>query len=303
MAFVKADINYAEVYSREMMNVMPYLSYFADIFGSANSQKYKDLGGKTIKVPNITVKGAHATDRDTISGTINRNFNNGWDTVELQMDRSWETAVDPMDIDETNETVTIANITKAFTEQQKVPEMDAFLASYLATKAIAGSRADTTALTTQNILTKWDDYIAAITKKRFNRDRCIAYVTADTYKALKSAAGITRFIDAGTGIRNVDRNVGALDGVRIIEVPDEIMMTAFTFTEGFTPASGAGQVNMIIVSLDAVCAPIKYELSMVSAPTAFSGGKWAYAERYYYGAHLFAKRADGIYINYTTNPS
>ena len=284
-----------------MLNVMPYLSYFSDIYGSDNSMNFRPVSGKVVKVPNITVKGAVNAKRNQTS-LISRNFNNDWDTIELQMDRYWDTIVDPLDIVESDNVLTLSNISRAFVEQQKFAEMDAFLASYLATKAISGSRYDTTALTSANILGKWDDYIAALTKKRFNRDRCIAYMTSDTYKLLKEAAGITRFIDTGTGIRNVDRNVGKLDGVKIVEVPDELLRTAYDFDEGWDVASGAGQVNLMIVALDAVAAPQEYDLSMISPPAAFTQGKYTYAERYYYGAHLFAKRADGIYINYTVNP-
>ena len=301
MAFVQADVNYAVEYKQQMLNVMPYLSYFADIYGSENSTNYRPLSGKQVKVPNITVKGAVAANRDT-TALITRNFNNDWDTIELQMDRYWDTIVDPLDMVETDNVLTLANVSRAFNEQQKFAEMDAFMASYLASKAITGSRYDTTELTSANILSKWDGYIAALTKERFNRDRCVAYMTSGTYKLLKEAAGITRFIDAGTGIRNVDRNVGKLDGVRIVEVPDELMRTAYDFDEGWEVGDGAGQVNLLLVSLDAVAAPMEYELSMMSAPAAYTQGKWTYAERYYYGAHLFAKRNKGVYINYTVNP-
>jgi hypothetical protein len=127
----------------------------------------------------------------------------------------------------------------------------------------------------------------------------LAYVTPDAYKLLKEAAGITRFIDAGTGTRNVDRNVGKLDGVLITEVPDDVMKTAYVFTEGAVPATGAGQINILFVAIDAVAVPVIYDTAMVSAPTAQNKGKYLYYERYYYDAFVLAKRAKGVYVNYT----
>jgi hypothetical protein len=194
---------------------------------------------------------------------------------------------------------TIANVTQSFNEQQKFPEMDAFCASTLASSAITNSNADTTALTAANILAQWDTYLATMTNARVNRDRLIAYMTPATYKLLKEAAGITRFIDAGTGIRNVDRNVGKLDGVTIVEVPADLMLTGYTFTEGWVAATGAGQINILFVDPDAVVAPIVYDTAMIGAPTAQSKGKYLYYERFYYGVFVLNNRTKGVYVNYT----
>lgn len=299
MAFVRANVNYATQYAQDLANAYPYLSYFGAIYGSANSSRYRPIMGKSVAIPSLTVSGAVAADRNDITGAFGRNWNNAWQTVECQQDREWSTLIDPLDIVETNDIATIANITKTFNEQQKVPEMDAFMASTLATAAIANSKADTTVLTSANILTQWDTYLSTLADARINRDRVIAYMTPAVYKLLKEAAGITRFIDAGTGIRNVDRNVGKLDGVTIVEVPADLMKTAYTFTTGWAAASGAGQINILFVDPDAVAAPVVYETSMISAPSAQSKGKYIYYERYYYGAFVLNQRQGGVYINYT----
>lgn len=302
MAFVQADVNYATQYAQDLANAYPYLSHFGAIYAGANSAKYRPVMGKTVAIPSMTVSGAVAADRNQITGTFNRNWNNAWQTVSCQQDREWSTLIDPLDIVETNDIATIANVTQSFNEQQKIPEMDAFCASTLATAAITNSKYDTTVLSSANILTQWDTYLATMTNARVNRDRLIAYMTPAVYKLLKEAAGITRFIDAGTGIRNVDRNVGRLDGVTIVEVPADLMRTAYTFTEGWTVADGAGQVNILFVDPDAVVAPIVYDTAMIGAPNAQSKGKYLYYERFYYGVFVLSNRQAGVYINYTANP-
>ena len=294
MAFVRTDVNYAAEYSRALSNAYPYLSYFGAIWGANNSNLYRPGMGKTMYIPSMTVKGSRAVNRDQITGAFERNWNNELTPVTLQMDREWDTLVDPMDIDETNDVATIANITKTFNELQKIPEMDAFLAAKLASFV---TTPDTTTLTAANILEKWDGYLAAMTDARVNRDRVEAYMTPAVYKLLKEAAGITRFVDVGNGIQGVDRNVARLDGVRITEVPSDIMKTAFDFTEGFAPTQTAKGINLILVDPLAVAAPVKYETSMMSAPTAQSKGKYLYYERYYYGAFAMPNRAAGIVAN------
>ena len=298
-----ANVNYANQYAKELANAYPYLLYFADIYNNENAGKYKPVMGKTVMIPSMTVSGATAANRNQITGQFDRNWDNAWQSFTCQMDREWSTLIDPLDISETGDVATIANVTKTFNEQQKTPEMDAFLAATLGSAAITNSKASTTSLDASNILANWDSYLAAMAEARVNRDRLVCYVTPSIFKLLKEASGITRFIDAGTGIRNVDRNVGKLDGVKIVEVPSDMMKSAYDFTTGFVAADNAAQINMLFVDRDAIVTPIVYETSMISAPTAQSKGKYLYYERYYYGAAVLANRKAGVYVNYTAaNP-
>lgn len=297
MPFTMENVNYAVQYSQALANVYPYLSYFDEVWNSPNSGTYRPVNGKTVMIPSLTVSGARAVDRDQITGNFSRNFNNQYQPVTCQMDREWDTLVDPMDIVQTDGVATIANITKTFNEQQKIPEMDSYAASTMAGFAANFGGVDSTVLSSTNILEQWDSYLVYMTSQRINRDRVVAYMTPATYKLLKEAAGITRFLDAGTGIRNVDRNVGKLDGVVIKEVPPDLMKTAYDYTEGWVPQAGASQINMLLMDPMAVVAPIVYETSMMSAPTAQSKGKYLYYERYYYDVFGLNNRLAGFFAN------
>lgn len=298
--FTQQPINYAVDYARELANAYPYLSYFPELWASPNNTKYKPVNGKTVMIPSMTVSGARAVDRNQIDGKFNRNFNNELQPVTMEMDREWDTLVDPMDIQQTNQIATIANITQTFNQFQKIPEMDAYMASKLAGFATQFGTVDSTSLTKDNILETWDGYLAYMVNQRINRDRLVAYMTPDAYKLLKEAAGITRFIDAGTGIRNVDRNVGKLDGVLIREVPTDIMQTMFDFTLGWEVEGASKTINLLLVDPMAMIAPIIYEVSMMSAPTAQSKGKWLYYERYYYDVFALNNRRAGVLANIST---
>lgn len=115
-------VNYAQQYARELANAYPYLSYFADLWGQGEARRFRPLNGKTVMIPSMTVTGATAVNREQITGVFNRNFNVEWQACQLGQDREWSTLVDPMDIVETNEVATIANVTRTFNEQQKVPK-------------------------------------------------------------------------------------------------------------------------------------------------------------------------------------
>ena len=303
MAFVQTDVNYAAEYSAALAQAYPYLSYFGAIWASENSNRYKPGMGKTMYIPTVTTSGAVDVNRNQITGTFNRNWNNVWQAVELQMDREWNTLIDPMDIDETGGVATVANVTRAFVEFQKIPEMDAFLASKLAEFAGNYGGISTQSLTSSSILTEWDNALEYMTNQRVNRDRLTAYMTPGTYKLLKQATGLTRFIEVTNGIRDVDRNVARLDGVTVVEVPADMMKTKYTFTEGWAVHDDAAQINFLLVDPLAVAAPIKYETAMMSAPTAQSKGKYLYYERYYYGAFILNQRQAGVYAHVGSAPS
>ena len=177
------------------------------------------------------------------------------------------------------------------------------MASKLAGFASAFGGVNTTALTSVNILEQWDNALEYMVNQRVNRDRMIAYMTPATYKLLKQATGLTRFIEVTNGIQSVDRNVARLDGVTVKEVPADMLKTAYDFTQGWTIAAGAAQIDFVIVDPLAVGAPIRYETAVMSAPTAQSKGKYLYYEHYYYGAFILNERQAGVYAHISATPA
>lgn len=298
-----ANLNYAAQYGRELANAYPYLSYYGDLWNQGNSQRFKPLRGKTVYIPTMTVTGAKAVNRDSIDGNFSRNFDLNWQACDMAMDREWDTLVDPMDMDETNEVATIANITRTFNEFQKVPEMDAYMAQKLAGFASAFGGTATTAPDSSNILTLWDNAIAYMTNQRVNRDRVQCKMIPSVYKLLKEATGMTRFIEVTNGINSVDRNIAKLDGVTIQEVPEDLMKTAYTFTTGWVASDSAVQIKMLFYDPMAIAAPVVYDTSMMSDPTAQSKGKYLYYERYYYDVFCLNQRQAGVYALLGSAPS
>lgn len=295
--FIQQPINYAAQYARELANAYPYLSYYADLWNQGESRRWRPHLGKQIFIPSMTTSGSRAVDRDHIDGIFNRNFNIDWQLATLQMDREWDTLIDPMDMVETNEVATIANVSRTFNQFQKMPEMDAYMSSSLANAAIGFGGVDNTQLTAENILNQWDAALAEMADQRVDRRLLRCKMTPETYTLLKQAAGITRFIQLDNGINDVDRNIARLDGVYIQEVPSDMMLTDYDLDVGWAPVSGAAQINFLLYDVTAVAAPIVYETSMISPPSAQSKGKWLYYERYYYGFFPLRQRQAGLFAN------
>ena len=248
-------------------------------------------------IPSMSVSGARAVNRNSINGQFSRNFNVNYEPKQLGMYREWDTIVDKMDIVESNDVATIANATKTFNQFEKVPEMDAYAAMKIASFADEFGGVDATTLTSANILEKWDEYLAFMTDQRVNRDRVVAHVIPSIYKLLKEASGLTRFIEVTNGIRNVDRNVGKLDGVTIVETPSDMMQTLYDFTEGWVVDANATQINILFVDPLAIIAPIVYEVSMFTPASAATRGKDVYYESYYYDVFSLKNRGAGFFAS------
>ena len=299
-----ASINYAVQYGRAIQTAYPYLSYYADLWNQGESYRFRPLNGKTVMVPIVTTSGARAANRDSIDGSFSRNFDIDWQAMTLTMDREWETLVDPLDTVETNEVATIANVTRVFNELQKIPEQDAYMSMKLAGFASAHGGVSTASLDASSILGEWDKALEYMTNQRVNRDRVKCKITPAAYKLLKQATGMTRFIEVTNGIRDVDRNIAKLDGVEIMEVPADMMKTAYTFTSGWAvDTATAQQINFVLYDPDAIAAPIVYDVSMMSPGSAQTKGKDIYYERYYYDVFQLAQRGAGVYAHLGAAPS
>lgn len=299
-----ANLNYAVQYGRAIQTAYPYLSYYADLWNQGESYRFRPLNGKTVMIPIVTTSGARAANRDSIDGSFSRNFDIDWQACTLTMDREWDTLVDPLDVVETNEVATIANVTRVFNELQKVPEQDAYMSMKLAGFAGVHGGTSTVSLDASSILGEWDKALEYMTNQRVNRDRVKCKITPAAYKLLKQATGMTRFIEVTNGIRDVDRNIARLDGVEIMEVPADMMKTAYTFTSGWAvDNANAQQINFILYDPDAIAAPIVYDVAMMSPGSAQTKGKDIYYERYYYDVFMLAQRGAGVYAHLGSAPS
>lgn len=288
-------LNYATQYSQALAQAYPYVLHFAALRSTENDARYKWTGANTIQIPSLSTTGRVDGDRDTIE-VAKRNFQNAWEPKTLANYRTWSTLVHPMDIDETNQVASIQNITKVFNEEQKFPEMDAYLVSKLyADWLAAGMAADTTALTVENVLTVFDGYMQAMDEANVPKVGRMLYVTPAVNTLLKNAKDLNRFIQNGD--ENVRRAVASLDEVKIESVPSALMKTLYDFTEGWKTGTGAKQINMLLAHPSAVITPEKYTFAQLDAPSAGSNGKYVYFEESYDDTFLLEKRKNAVQFN------
>lgn len=295
-----AVYSYAEQFERELQQ-----KYARELTSYALEQSnpgVKFINAQTIKLPKITVSGYKDHNRSSMgfnTGTIA----NDWEPKKLTHDRDIEFALDPMDIDETNLTLEMANIQNVFETEQAIPERDSYRYSKLyaeaKTYAADGAVIDNTALTTANVLEWFDTQMEKMDDAGVPSEGRLLYVTPAINKLLKNAEGLTRNVDVNSNNGRVDRRVYSLDDVTIVKVPSARFKTKYDFTNGCVPAADAKQINMILIHPSCQVTRNKYSYIKVFTPGTDSrtADKYVFQNRNYGDTFLIQNKACGIAIN------
>lgn len=114
-------VNYAELYQQALQQRFAQGLSFVELYNTPNNQSIRWVNAKTVQIPRISVGGYTDVDRD-VMGNYTRRVDNDYETKTLQHDREFRTLVDPQDVDESNMALSIANITRVFNDEQKIPK-------------------------------------------------------------------------------------------------------------------------------------------------------------------------------------
>jgi hypothetical protein len=291
-----ATVNYADAYQQAIQQAFYDGHLFSsDLWNSPSNSTIQFDGAKHIKVPRLKIDEGR---RDRARRTMTQpaaNYSNDWDSYELTNERYWSTLVDPSDVDESNMVVSIANITKQFNLDEKMPEMDRQMFSklYQEKEAAADGGIHTDTLTEANILEVFDGMMANFDEARISGAGRILYVTPQVNSMLKRADALNRQInlsDAG----NLKRSVYSLDDVTIKVVPSDLMQTAYDFTVGSKIKDDAKQIEMFLIFNGVQIAPQKYSFVGFDAPSAANSGNYLYYEQSYDDVLLLKTKTAGI---------
>ena len=302
-------LNYAEVWAPDLLESLMDGCYTSPFI--TNNVKW--LSAKTFHFTQMSTSGYKAHSR-------NGGWNKGTYVQEdvpftVTHDRDIQFLVDKADVDETNQTASIKNISKVFHETQQVPEIDAYFFSKVATEAqkLDGYHSSTAkaTYTKDNVLSKLKGYIAAGKLKRHkSKGALIMYVASFIMDLLELSTEFQRKIEqtqiseSGLGI---ETRITDIDGVSIIEVlEDDRFYDKFDFTNGFEPvASTSHPINVLLASLKAVKTVPKIASIYYFAPgTHTEGDGWLYQDRSLSDTFIFPNgkdnKIDSIYVDVDT---
>lgn len=268
----------------------------SDALTQSNPQ-VKFINAQTIKLPRMTVSGYK--DHTRTPGFNAGTMSNDWEPKKLTHDRDIEFWIDPMDIDETNLTLSVANIQNTFETEQAIPEKDSYRFSKLHAELTTYSgRIDTTVIDATNFLEAFDTEMAIMDEAGVPEEGRTLYVTPTMRKIVKEAEGIQRMITVNTP-STINRKVHSLDDVTIKMVPASRMKTKYNFTEGCVAAADAKQINWILIHTSCVVCRDKYSYIKLFTPGTDSrtADGYLYQNRSYGDLFLLEKKIEGCSMN------
>lgn len=270
--------NYASVWEPELLEILMQGTLTSPFI----TTNVKWLSAKTFHFTQMSTSGYKPHSR---SGGWNRGKYVQTDVpFTLTHDRDVEFLVDTLDVDETNATASIQNISRVFEQTQAAPETDALFFSKVAAKAQAtAGYFSSTAINTwtaANVFSKLKAMLAAGKLRRYKaRGTLIMYVASFVMELLEESTAFTRKIEMtqiAEGGVGIETRVTDIDGVPVMEViDDERFYDAFNFNPtdgGFEPATGAHKINVLIACGDTCKTVPKLNSIYYFAPGAHTEG-------------------------------
>ena len=234
---------------------------------------------KNFTLTDVTVSGykPHTRDKGFNAGT----YSNEKEVYTVAQDRDIEFYVDTMDVDETNQDVSAANISRKFIETQSGPEVDAYRFEKLAAFAAANENSETQALTKDNVYSAIKDGILPV--RRYGAQNLLGYVSSEVMDALERSTEFNRSITVqNVGVSTLDSRITSIDGVTLIEVWDiDRFNSKHNYAEGFKPQGNF--LNFLIVAVPQIIAVNKHQAIFLFAPGEHTQGDgWLYQNRLYH---------------------
>lgn len=291
-------VNYAEIFSNQLREIYGQESKSDALYNSNTDIQIKN--GKSIKIPTLSVSGYKDHTRASL-GFQQGNYSNDYEVKTLDHDRSIEFVIDPMDFDETDTVVSLANVQNRFERTQAIPELDCYTFSKLYSEASrVGSLIKTGTLTANDILADFDSNLERFEEKGVPLDRLVLFCTPTYKKLLKNAEGIQRTLDIKNG-GGIDRRVHSLDDItNIVTVQSDRFKTLYDFTDGCVADETAKAIDYILIDPECQVSRVKYSYIHLFNPGSDSrtSDNYLYQNRRYNGTfaidHLFV---DGCIIH------
>jgi hypothetical protein len=288
-------INNASKYERELIEVFIDNSYIAPFV--ALDTKFID--GKNFHFTAMSTSGYKA---HSLNGGWNRGKVVETDKVyTLTMDRDVEFFVDKREVDESNQTATIQNISDNFERLNATPEKDAYFFSKVAQEAIRANKATATQLasyTAANVYSKVVDFIGKL--RRYRNKGLIVYARPEIMDLLAKSTELSHSMDVLSIVQDgkaIETRITKVNGVPIVEViDDDRFYNEFDFdgeAGGYEPASGAAKINLLgATPLTTKMVP-KIESIYFFAPGQHTQGDgYLYQNRAHYDTFVFPNGKD-----------
>lgn len=265
-------INYASKYAQKIDEKFSTEA----LTDQAVNKDYDFVGVKTVNVYSIPTAQMNDYSRtgDKRYGTPSE-LQNTVQELTLSKDRSFTFSIDRGNHDDTQMSSAAGAALQRQLREVVIPEIDKYRLGKMA--ANASANAD---ITSSNAYDAFLDGTTAMINAMVPLEDCNAFVSGDFYKCIKKDSSFVKNGDLSQSMLSKGQ-VGMVDGVKIIVVPDSLMPE---------------NVNFIIAAKSATVSPVKLsEYKIHDNPPGING--WLVEGRVYYDAFILNNKSTGIYVH------
>jgi hypothetical protein len=270
----------------------PVTGFFAD-----NALRAKFVGAKTVLIPEISLSALANYDRETGFSRGAIDITNQSHTLEMDRARSFQ--LDREDEDEAGIANLAGQVMGEFIRTKVTPEVDAYCLSKLAGLAKTKSHIVSGTASAENILTLLNTAFTSVQNEVGFDEELVCFVNPTVWGYIQNSNEITRMLVASDFKKGeLNTKVKSLNGVAILPVTDTRMKSAYTFGEGFTPASEAQSIGFIVMPKKGASLVKKTEKIRIFSPDQNqSADAYKYDYRVYYDLLVKNSMAGAVYAH------
>lgn len=267
----------------------------------ANPLRVRYEGGDTVKILKMDLSGLGNYDKNATDPFTSGAIDTDWESKSFGFDRGQSFNIDA--VDDRDQLVRLSGMVMGqFQKRKVVPEVDACRFARIWEYALPANQVERYTVDSSTIFQKIKDNIKKIRKVVGNSESLTCYISYDASEALDFADKITHQLsltDFTSG--EVRTKVRAIDGVPLIEVPDDRFYTEVTLssTDGFTNPVTASFINWVIVMDDAVTALVKQQKLRTFSPEVNQrGDRWLIQYRKVHDLWITDENLIAIFVNH-----
>lgn len=268
-------INYASKYAQK---IDERFSREALTDGAVNKD-YDFVGVKTVNVysiPTAQMNDYSRTGENRYGAP--QELQNTVQELTLSKDRSFTFSIDRGNHDDTQMSSAAGAALQRQLREVVIPEIDKYRIYKMAeTVSVTGK------ITKSNAYEEFLNGASEMINSMVPIEECVAFISSNFYKCIKTDSSFVRNGDLSQNML-VKGQVGMVDGIKLIVVPDPLMPKG---------------VNFIIAAKSATVSPVKLsEYKIHDNPPGING--WLVEGRVYYDAFVLNNKKSGIYVHAET---
>jgi len=295
------SVTYAKAYTDKLDEIFKAEAKTAILEASEGMYKFNAENAQEILLQKLSVNGLGTYSRST--GYVAGDATVTWETHTFGQDRGRKFVLDTMDSKEAK--LTVARLMSEIMRTQIIPEIDAYRIHQICNLCSIDANAD---LTVDTVVNAIDEGIEVLDDAEVPEEGRVMYVSNEVYNLMKNSGEFyqTRVTHDNT-VAKINRKISMLDDIPIIRMPKARFYQEFTFYDGttggqtaggFVPASGAEQLNFMILHPQHIIGVVRHmDPKLIDPKFNTDSDGWVFAARLYHDLFIPENKRDGVYIH------